>query len=308
VSVPGDDAYHQRLLSIDFDEERRLLEGILSGGYDQGCFLRPRAEDLLGFSPDHTEHVMAAAEQRAGCRARESASPADTYSYRPIDSTEPGFVIVSQRCDLLAALRDEPFVELVAARAVDAESSEARSARLNSARLILLAEEGERVWVADLRRRLLLAKDRLIAYAPHHAIPAAQRERVRMRLGQRYSRDPLPHHLVVALQRPLIKLLGKNKTTNRQASVFSEWMLHEEQGERYRLIAMVAPNHTSLEGDDAYDALSRLFTEEMNALLDDDSGALAMEELDFRLWSLSLKINLDEISWHGEGDQAEPNR
>ena len=103
------------------------------------------------------------------------------------------------------------------------------------------------------------------------------RGRLRLRIGQRFSRDALPAALVEQVQRPLIrKVVGRNATTREVAKVFTDWLLYP-RGDKYQLIAIIDPARSQAEGDDACEALAQHFPDELNELLSDDSGALTME-------------------------------
>jgi len=162
-----------------------------------------------------------------------------------------------------------------------------------------------------MRVKAWFPKDLLPRHDAINVVPEGQaRDRFRLRLGQRFSRQALSAELVVRVQRPLIdKVVGRNATTRGQGAIFTDWLLLPEEG-GFRLLAVVSPGHSPQEGDDAYEQLSQLFPEDLESLLTDASGAISMEQLDFLTWLTALKINLDELSWHPtkSGAGAEPTR
>jgi hypothetical protein len=303
------DEYIERLGVLSLAEEQRLLDEVLAKGFDQGCILDLESTALIADVSD-VERVFDAASERPLARAAGQDAFPEGRDVAPIPSIDSPFVVVSQRCDLVTGLRLEPLVEVVRATSLSSESDQARAARMNSARLIPLAEQDSLLWAGDLRVRGYLPKDLLVRYPACQVVPSNLRARFRLRLGQRYSRDALPADLVATVQRPLIgRVIGRNATTRQLASVFTDWLLYPDEG-RYRLLAVVDPAYSKNEGDDAYNQLSRYFPDELEALLTDASGAIVMEQLNFLLWLGAMKINLDEISWHetkGEG-HSEPTR
>ncbi len=305
------EAYVERLRQLDADGEQSLLTRILEGGYDQGCFLRPNEGHLIPLHPGSARNAFECLAARETSRRAYDSGIAEELRQGVIDGSEPGYVILTQRCDLLAALAVEPFVELAHARAVNTKSDEGHSAIASSARLVELASADGRSWVIDLRKKALLPKDLLDTYPALQPVPLDRRSRFRLRLGQRFARDALPEALVAKIQRPLMRVVRK-PSVKQHTAFFSEWLLYERDPGRYQLIALFPPEVVDrAKADDAYEALQRQFPESFAALIDADlSGALSMEDLSFLTWLTAKKINLDEVSWHprtSEG-QAQPSR
>ncbi len=309
--MAASDAYIERLQRLDYEGEGELLEAILRAGFDQGCVISPREDQVLPYSAPGARHVIEAVSGRRLARASGDDPFPDGLPVGAMPTQEPRLVVLTQRCDLIAGLVAEPFVELAQVVAVDASSDEARSARLNSARLIAIAEDGEQLWAADLRVKAWLPKDLLPCQDAINVVPKGlPRDRFRLRLGQRFSRQALSAELVVRVQRPLIdRVIGRNATARSQGAIFTDWLLAPEDG-KFTLLAVVSQDHSLREGDDAYEQLSQHFPEDLESLLTDSSGAISMEQLDFLTWLTALKINLDELSWHPtkSGGHAEPTR
>jgi hypothetical protein len=307
MSVATD--YMGRLAKLSAATEEELLTAILDQGFDQGCFLTCGTEPLVSNFAE-VDAIIEAAGGRPQARAKGEDPFPEGRDAEFVPECRSGLVIVSQRCDLVTGLAMEPLAEVAKAVPLDSSSVEARAARLNSPRFLPLVEQDGALWVADLRCRGFLPKDVLNQLQPIQVVPPELRPRLRLRLGQRFSRDALPNALVATIQRPLIqKVVGKNNASRVAASVFTDWLLYPEEG-RYRLIAVVDPTHNQQEGDDAYDQLAQLFPEELEEMLTEGSGAVTMANLSFLLWLSAMKINLDEISWHetkGQG-HAEPTR
>jgi hypothetical protein len=56
--------FQQRLRDLDCDGEVVVLNNILTRGYDQGCFLRPKDEDLIPNTPAVTDAVLSTLDDR----------------------------------------------------------------------------------------------------------------------------------------------------------------------------------------------------------------------------------------------------
>jgi hypothetical protein len=215
--------YIERILALGEDAEVKLLDAILTRGYDQGCFLRPDMLDLLPASdPTATDAVLAALAARQLAPSASAADPFehDALAAQELGEVEPGFIVLTQRCDLVRSLAVEPFVELAAVEVVR-DKDRISVAKRNSPRSIFIAEHPDGAWVPDLRRRAVLAKDRLPAYAARQLVAeGSPHKRLKLRVGQRYSRDALPTDLVERLQRPLVKLLRKSSHMKKVPSSF----------------------------------------------------------------------------------------
>jgi hypothetical protein len=141
------------VLEAGVEEEQRTLDRILAAGIDQGWFLRAGEDELVIPSPAEAEHLHRLAAQREPVHPAEQ----DPWATRPppaeaIPGTESGWVVLTQRCDLIRNYRLEPLVEV--ARATLLDGATAAAAKSNSPRLIAFAEaENGAVWAADLRQR-----------------------------------------------------------------------------------------------------------------------------------------------------------
>ena len=130
-------------------------------------------------------------------------------------------VIVSQVCDLARSPAQEPYVEAVRAFWTSARSV-IHQARTNSLRRFLLrerpsADDGVEALVADSTRRVLIEKAALLALEPEWGFDAGDATRpreFRKWLGERYSREPLPDYLVLAVQRPIVRAVERLRPTD----------------------------------------------------------------------------------------------
>ena len=221
-----------------------------------------------------------------------------------IEGHEPGYVVISQRCDLIRCLHDEPFVELAHAT-FETGTNVINSARKNSSRLLHIADGADGAWIADLRHRALLAKDQILANAPLNPVPpGTARRRLKLRIGQRYSRDALPADLVERLQRPVTQTLRK-AAPRRNSELFNEWLVFRD-GERVTVQALFDLTKTTQQAaDDAYSEIEKALDESVRSLIDEtNSGAIALQQINLWRYFEGFKMDLDEITY---GSKASPH-
>jgi hypothetical protein len=146
------------------------------------------------------------------------ARSADGNEWEPAHEThlDSLLVVVSQDCDIFAAVRTEPFVETVVARWT-VDRREIHSARKgNSARKFLLQEADGRALVADASRRVQLYKPGL-AGVSFTAIFPDHRASIKFAnwVAGRYNRPSISNDIVAAIQKPLVAAVAAmSKTRN----------------------------------------------------------------------------------------------
>jgi hypothetical protein len=131
------------------------------------------------------------------------------------------FIIVSQPCDIQKPPKHEPYVEVMPVcwtndRGIIHEASR------NSIRYFLLkrhrSDAGqEEAHIVDATIRLLLEKASLLYLEPLVGIQANDRVILRLFrrwLARRYDRPALEDDLVNAVQKPIVKAIGKLRTTD----------------------------------------------------------------------------------------------
>lgn len=303
------------ILASTSDQERDVLHHILRVGLDQGWFLRLDDHELLWPAPDEMRRLFDRLAGRDDVRLTEpdpwtSAAPPPA----PISGTAPGWVVVTQRCDLIRSYRTEPVVELARATVLDGDA--AAVAKTNSPRLVAFASgEGGSVWAADLRQRVWLPKP---AFNQHmNALPVVaderSRKRFRLRLGQRYWRDPVPDDLVETLQRPLRDVVKNSSTRLGRLRNFVMWLgLRSEEG-RVVVIA-VAEDGREADAHEDWDELLRLLAARKpaaHALIEpDESGVYSADDISLGLWLDAFKFDFDELTYsrRADADHATPPR
>lgn len=215
---------------MDAAAEAALRARIREQGWDQGSHLDLRADLFLA---DLRTPITAEAEAAA---LKEGPKPVGVVRFEH-DPT-PGMIIVSQRCDLVAALDDEPLCEAIPLLTVSADESLPGP---NSARRFLV-DEGQRL-VADLSRRLSFEKALLPDRAAQQLLRSpAQRQSFRAWCARRASRIPLPDDfnetIGAALTHALGSALGKRPELD---AIFSWRVLQEEVDDENVEVALLVP-------------------------------------------------------------------
>jgi hypothetical protein len=294
-----------------YDEERELLHEILRSGVDQGWFLRCDDELLVCPSPAAMERFLRTIAERPEAPLTE----ADPWAgggpaAQPIKGDEPGWVMLTQRCDLIRALRVEPLVEV--ARAVHLKGDAVAAAKAGSARFVAFAPaESGGVWAADLRQRALLPKSLLMQVSPIPAIDTERaRKQFRLRLGQRYWRDPVPTDLVETLQRPLRDAVRRSSSRIAQMGSFSMWLGLRSDDGRVIVLAVAAKDREAEAEEDWLELMEWLEAKlpEAHALIEPHrSGVYTADDIPLGLWLEAFKFDFDEISYSRRaGDDHTP--
>jgi hypothetical protein len=302
--------YIKRIEALSEDDEVRLLDDIKTRGYDQGSFLRPAPDQLLPVSdPDVTDAIFKAVAGRPSCEAA-AHDPFENVPVEavPIPGTEPGYVVATQRCDLVRPLVTEPLVELLYTELWH-EKERIDGAKKLSSRFIHIADREEGgAWVADLRRRATLAKDCLNKHDPVLAIDAVRmRKRFKLRLGQRYTRDALPRDVADQLA-PLLKFLRKNATNMKLTEPFIDLLAFRKEG-KVEVLAICPAGTDQRAADDAWQELEDALPDDyVHENLHEASRALPMEEVSivFLLDGWTLDAGDISVNRKASEEHAEP--
>jgi hypothetical protein len=305
----------EELVASDRGDEQAVLRGILLAGVDQGWFCRPGLEHLLNPPPDQLERLL----ELTGARPDIDLTEADPWSEAgppasTIQGEASGWVVLTQRCDLVRAYRREPLVEMARARLLT-DPGDARTARLNSPRLVAFADgPAKSAWAADLRQRALIPKNRLLDQ-PDLVQPiesARRRKQFRLRIGQRYWRDPVPTDLVETLQRPLARVLARSGTRAAFAERFVAFLGVRADAGQVVLAAVRAPESDEQEAEKDWEQILALLQEHepaAAALLEEhESGVYGLDDVSLGYWLDSFKFDLDEITYGKKAseDQSDP--
>jgi hypothetical protein len=287
-----------------------VLDRILVSGVDQGCFLRPPPDHLAVLDDEEMGRLLEDVSARSDCRpSLEDPFLDQDPPTAAMDGDEPGWVVLSQRCDLIRAYRVEPLVELARVEPVTDEGIIVQ-ARSNSARYVLLADRADGAWVVDLRRRACLPKHLLPDEAFARPVSAARAvKRFRLRLGQRYWRDSVPDDIVRDVQLPLRDAIRRSSSRVRKAGYFSEW-LGLRDGDKVLVLAILGEGKDRREAEAAFDELLASLAPELQDRLAPESAVVDVDDIPLGLWLDAFKFDFDEISYgrRADEDHATPHR
>lgn len=130
-------------------------------------------------------------------------------------------IVVSQDCDILKPSKLEPYVEAV--RAYWTSNRQIiHDAKRNSVYYFFIhasteQDKAEEALIADARPRLLIEKEALLRCTPLPSFnnnDTLMLRRFRQWLARRYYRQALEDDLVIAVQQPVVKAVGKLRQTN----------------------------------------------------------------------------------------------
>src|SRR4051812_15762128 len=97
-------------------QEDDFVKRLIQEGWDAGCWLRPKAEQIITATQEELAQLL---DRLSGRASFERESVDDLFpngrDCEPIEGEEPCFIVLSQRCDIVALLKNEPLVELAPA-------------------------------------------------------------------------------------------------------------------------------------------------------------------------------------------------
>jgi hypothetical protein len=215
---------------VDEAAEEALRTRIRTQGWDQGCALTARTDLFLA---DLRSPITAEAEATA---AKEGAKARGVVNFDHEPS--PGMIVVSQRCDLVAALDDEPLCEAIPLIYIPVGENLPGP---NSARRFLI--DHDKRLVADQSRRLGFEKALLPDRDAQQLLTSSpMKQSFRAWCARRASRIPLPDDfnetVGVALSRALESGLGKRPELE---ATFSWRVLQAEVDEDNVEVALLVP-------------------------------------------------------------------
>jgi hypothetical protein len=287
-----------------------VLDRILASGIDQGSFLRPPENQLAVLSDEQLGRLLEDVSGRSACGPSiEDPFAGQDPPAAAIDGDGPGWVVLTQRCDLVRDYKVEPLVELACAELVT-DLDIIAQARSNSPRYVFLAERGDGAWVVDLRRRAWLPKYLLPGQRAVQPLATARaRKRFRLRLGQRYWRDPVPDDIVRDVQRPLRDALRGGRDRVRLGGYFSEW-LGMRDGDKVLVLAILGDGKDRREAEAAFEELLAKLKPEVRERLAPESSVVSVDDISLGLWLDAFKFDFDDISYgrRADDDHATPRR
>lgn len=315
-----DHARLTELLELDQGARIALAEAVGAKGLEPGCWVRVDDTELI--SPADARQLIVDAlkhlEKLPVSALADLTEFDDEHPWDPPDDGESAWIIISQSCDLVRDVRDEPLVQVALLRQAQT-GDDLPSWSRNSARWIPLDPTGKHSrYYVDLRVQAFLAKHVIADMPARQAIPTddgKQRPRTRfaLRVGQRHSRMGIPTRIVQEIVDPLVDSVTGDKPLRAELdAAFSEWLL--EPGERPALIAVTTAESSSGEFQAAEDLLyKRLWPalrDELVGRLDEErSRVVSLDDLTVPLWLGSWKVDLDFLTYGAKGpaDSPEPH-
>lgn len=328
------DALARRYEEVDSSAEEKLLREIFAGGWEAGCWLRVPDDSLLLNSRDQVDKLLDSVKNRKRLFLNYGDDPHPSgLAHVPVEDIKPCFVVVGQRCDLIAQFRTEPLIELTPARHTS-NKGDIRSRWKTSPREFPLDPDVDATFMVDVRSRFWLPKIDLLQFEPKQGLPANAppnhaRFRFSLRFAQRYNRTALPDSLVEAALRPLNEIMSGDTEAD---TMFSEWMIYHGErwpAERPALIGVYAlppfeelsaaerqerQEVYAMQAENKFEATVNELTarspdaKKLLNLEDDPTGAIDDAVLPYALWRASWKLDLDAHTFSGAAGGALPDR
>lgn len=306
------------LLALDQGARVALAAEISARGFEPGCWLRVDDTDLV-HPADAREFVVGAlmGMERLPPGALAGVEEFDgEHAWDPPIDGEPAWVIISQTCDLVRDVRDEPLVQLALLREA-APGDDLASWSRNSARWIPLDPKGKRSrYYVDLRVQAFVAKQVLSRQDVRQAVPsddetgkARARRRFARRVGQRHSRAGIPTRIVESIVDPLVRFInGEKALRQRLDDAFSEWLLEIAEPPALTVITPAEPFSDEYRAaEDLFEEFLRALPEGLAAELDQDrSLVIALSDLRFTIWASCWNLDLDFLTYGARGPQDSP--
>ncbi len=308
---------------LQLDQERRLalITRISELGFGPGCWLRV-PEDRIIHPVEAARFIGELLPGIARLDAHDSIEEFDgELPWAPPTDGEPAWLIVSQVCDLVRDISDEPLVQVVPLMVL--ADADLGSLGRRSSRLVPLDPTGrESRYVADLRVHAFVAKTELLGCEPLQAIPpdnsskTRPRTRFPLRVGQRFSRDGIPTPLVESLVEPLKNFIEKGDKQRKKNldAAFVEFLLIENYNAtgKHRLIAVV--DIEDPEDDPDFADAEDFFAAFLNALPSGLAGQLDLDDSEVRAlnavylgeWLDAWRLDFDFVTFGSKGDASSP--
>lgn len=323
------DALLARHEKVSAETETQLLRKLTEQGWDAGCWIRVPPESLVIATQGEMQQFLQGLSGRGGKREAVVDPFPNGRDHDPVEGTDPCYVVVSQRCDIVGLLKAEPLIELAPAHYCEVKGT-IKTTWKNSPREFPLDPRAEATHVVDLRYRFYIPKLDLVDLPARQGLPADEpeyqvRQRFVLRTAQRYTRAAVPDHLSNVAKELKAILKGDDETN----ALFSEWaFFHGNRREdKPGLVAIYVSNiaegldrdQAAAEEDRIREAAENKFENILEALsddakaeldMDDDHRTRAVSETDYTvaLWRLSWKLEWDDLSFTGDADAAIPAR
>lgn len=310
------------LNAVDSSDELALLSRILTKGIDQGCLLRISDDDSLAFRPHQIATLLEDLSSRPAVDHAETAT-SDPFEKECApqslpETDEPGVVVLTQRCDLVKPIADEPLVE-VAVGFHTTDNTLISVAKRGSVQHLHLTDTETGAWLVDLRTKGYIPKP-LIGDLEHWQLLPDLRARRRFatRLGARSSRDALPARLVAGFQAHLRGWLDDSQKRRNLCEHFSDFLIHEsKKPDEWVLLGLVGSTEKGAieQADSAFEELldiirKRLAKRGSTLKLAEESSAVSPKDMSVHTYFNAYKLDFNNISYGMESaeNQADPTR
>lgn len=159
------------------------------------------------------------AHSSSSSRLREALLPSDVpVGPTPVSDSVPGFVVISQTCELRRDCRDRPFVEVVPLIKVDADELEAVR-RLKKLAFGYVPAVANRGYVADLDRIMTVEKALVASWSRLDGLTNASEHRdFRRVLSRKWTRMAFPDDFVEAARRIRDRFLKKHQKQSAEGA------------------------------------------------------------------------------------------
>jgi hypothetical protein len=298
-----------RIEELSPEDELRLLERLVEAGWSPGCWLRGIEDSILSGSPDEIGELLDACSARKGMRPEQYEDPhAWGLPSSPVTGTDPVWIVLSQRCDIAADLRNEPVVELARAY-LETDKGRLNKWYWGSTRFFPIEPGVVPCYCVDLRVRHLMSKLELDDLTPAQALPdnGVIRGRFSRRAGMRYSRAAVPDQAVVELVKPLHELLAQRPRANEiLADVYLD--PGEAEDKRFGLLFVTRSDEDVPEADDMWQEIAEEL-QGRSAMLDiedqERNGVIAYDDFTLPRWERVSRVGDDEASYRSD-EAAQP--
>ena len=308
------------LTQLDQGARLAQVETLSAKGFEPGCWLRIDDADLTTDAGDVRALLEGLdAMERLSIGAVEEFE--GEHPWDPPTDGEPAWIIISQTCDLVRDVRDEPLVQLALLRLAD-DGVDLASQWRNSNRWVPLDPTGEGSrYLVDLRVQAFAPKHLIAPLDVRQAIPAnsdfvKRRPRTRFckRVGERYSRMGIPTAIVTAVCVPIQAAAGKKKGLRQKLdAAFSEWLLMPPENEGDPLVLFAVTPHASdtdefFQAEDLFveEFLAGLPQEVLSRLDEERCAVIALDDLRVPQWIAAWRLDLDFLTYGSKGEQDSP--
>lgn len=304
----------RELVDLDEQSEREILDRILRGGWDLGAVF-----SLVGdrTPPPLSPTCIWVLHEKLGSRPALYPDGPDPFEAEPPPrghhpDASDAYIVLNQRCDLIKGIAKEPLVKVAPARPIaDRDLAASIANRTNATHAFLERDADGRVWASDLRMSGYVPKTWLKDPSPHFPLaPGWPRRRLGLEVAGRYSRAPVPTHVVEGLQRP-VQRLYKQPDFRDCTELFSELIVLPDDNGRWQLIAVTDMGVDADEAAKDFDVMLGLILGEIGDFpLDrDGSDALRVDELSVADYFASFTLDMSRITYGQKASQtaqAEP--